>query len=153
MFYMLYMCVFIQIYDIQVNHMITNSTAFIGNINFCEISHLENCNRKTGWACFSFFQIVYFVLFVPLKERIDSRERRPVLELDVFLLFFKLFVPFCSFLRKNSRVSQERDARSLSWACFSFFFNRLFHSVRSCVKTIVSQERRPVLELDVFLLF
>ena len=55
MFYMLYMCVFIQIFDIQVNHMITNSNAFIGNINSCEISYLENCNRKTGWACFSFF--------------------------------------------------------------------------------------------------
>ena len=35
---MLYMCVFIQIYDIQVNHMITNSTAFIGNIHSCGIS-------------------------------------------------------------------------------------------------------------------
>ena len=86
---MLYMCVFIQIYDIQVNHMITNSTAFIGNIHSCGISH-----------------------FV---QKINGYNYR------------------------SGRVST--------------FFNRSYRSVRSCERTIVSQERRQALELDGFILF
>ena len=45
----------------------------------------------------------------------------------------------------------------MSWACSYFFFKSfrfvLFRSVRSSDRTIVPKERRPALELGVFLLF
>ena len=95
---MLYMCVFIQIYDIQVNHMITNSTAFIGNIHSCGISQENKPGKplQLGLGVFLFFNRSYrFARF--FERTIVSQERRQVLELDVFILFeIVSSVPSCS---------------------------------------------------------